>query len=146
MKTILVVDDNPLHQLWVKEELSHEGYHVITTSSGREALSLAREDKPDLVVLDIRIPDMDGLYLLARFTGSYPRLPVVIHTGYAGYRDNYMTWSAEAYILKSGNADRLKHEIAAVFQRQYPFHMPLIGVQEEGVDSAARTGGVSGGG
>ena len=61
MKTILIVDDEPRITTLVRDYLEHAGFTVITTGDGRNALSLVRTAKPDLVVLDLGLPEMDGL-------------------------------------------------------------------------------------
>lgn len=83
MCTILLVENEPYHQIWLSQELADEGYTVVTAASGREALNYLNTHHPDLIILDIFIPDIDGLDLLGRLRGMHPRLPVIIHTGYA---------------------------------------------------------------
>ena len=59
-KTILVVDDEPNLRSLVRAYLEKDGYRVVTAGNGREALFMARDEKPDLIVLDIMMPEMDG--------------------------------------------------------------------------------------
>src|SRR6185503_17160072 len=66
MKTILVVDDEPQIAQIAKDYLQHAGYAVITAGDGSEALALARERRPDLVVLDLGLPTLDGLDVARR--------------------------------------------------------------------------------
>ncbi|MFI5355259.1 MAG: response regulator, partial [Desulfobaccales bacterium] len=61
MKTILVVDDDEPIRLLLQEELQDAGYHVLTATNAREALKMVQEEALDLVILDIRMPGMDGL-------------------------------------------------------------------------------------
>ncbi|RMG74018.1 MAG: response regulator, partial [Nitrospirae bacterium] len=63
---ILVVDDDPAIRMLYKEELEEEGYTVVVASSGEEALRLFDEVEPDLVTLDILMPDMDGIQVLRK--------------------------------------------------------------------------------
>jgi DNA-binding LytR/AlgR family response regulator len=62
---------------------------------------------PDLVILDIHMPGMNGLELLARLLDVDRRLPVVLHTAYDYYADNYLAWPADAYVLKRGDLREL---------------------------------------
>ncbi len=117
MLTILIVEDDPHQRLWLEEELTDEGYHVLTTERGRDALALVQEKQPDLVVLDIHMPDMDGLDVLGRLLDINPKLPVVLHTAYSIYRDSFMSWAADAYVVKSSDTSELKREIIAALQR-----------------------------
>ena len=61
MKKILVVDDEPKIVQLVRDYLERAGFHVITAPNGKTALSLAHSEKPDLVILDLGLPEMDGL-------------------------------------------------------------------------------------
>ena len=63
--------------------------------------------KPDLVVLDIRMAGMDGIEALQRILERDSTIPVVLNTAYSSYRENFMTWSADAYITKSSDVTEL---------------------------------------
>lgn len=117
MATILIVEDHHNHRLLLQMELEDEGHCVIPVGNGREAMEAVRERAPDLVVLDLIMPGMDGIDLMGRMLGCARKLPVIIHSGY-DYRDNLMTWPAEAYVVKSSNMDLLKMEIRRVLERR----------------------------
>ena len=85
MKTILVVEDEENLQILYEQELNDEGYHVITTGSGEQALSILNKEKVDLVVLDIRLTGMNGLEALEEMLLKNRNLKVVINTAYAIY-------------------------------------------------------------
>jgi two-component system nitrogen regulation response regulator NtrX len=78
MKTILVVDDEKNLRLFYEKELADEGYRVLLAADAREALECLKSVRPDLVVLDIKMPGMDGLETLSRLRGMNDALPVVI--------------------------------------------------------------------
>ena len=118
MSKILVVEDEPNQRLLYQIELEDEGYRVITASEGREALQLVRKEHPDLVVLDLRIPGMDGVAVLERMMGLNSKLPVIIYSAYDIFRDDFMTWAAEVYLVKSSNVDVLKGEIRRVLSER----------------------------
>jgi len=111
MKHILVVDDEKHICELYKSELEEEGYRVTLAHSGKEALTSIEKDRPDLIVLDIQMPGMDGIETLERLIGSDKGIPVILNTAYSHYRDDFSTWGAEAYIVKSSDISILKSEI-----------------------------------
>jgi len=82
-RTILAVDDESDVLLIVKTALQAEGYHVVTAADGPEALQTAHETKPDLIVLDIMMPGMDGFEVLDRLRADTATcsIPVIMLTG-----------------------------------------------------------------
>ena len=105
---ILVVEDDLNQRTLYEEELGDEGYRILTASDGREAIKVVQEEKPDLVVLDINMPVMDGLDTLSKMLEYNSKMPVIINTAYASYQENFTSWSADAYIVKSGDLSELK--------------------------------------
>jgi len=63
-------------------------------------------------VMDIAMPNMDGLEALGKVLASERAVPVILNTAYASYRDSFMSWSADAYVLKSSDLGQLKAKIA----------------------------------
>jgi CheY-like chemotaxis protein len=118
MPTILIVDDDPHQQLLFGEELKDAGYDVLVAGSGQQAIEIIGRTPPDLVVLDIAMPGMDGIEALGRLLAENNRLPVILHSAYATYKDNFMTWSADAYVVKSSDLSELKAEIERVLARR----------------------------
>ncbi len=111
MKTILVVDDDePIRNL-LTEELTEDGYRVITASNARDALKLVENEPLDLVILDIRMPGMDGLEALPRILGLKEGLPVILNTAYSQYKESFMSWAADAYVVKSSDLSELKAKV-----------------------------------
>ena len=82
-KQILVVDDEKLIRWSLRERLTSEGYEVAAAADGAEARNLVKERPFDLALLDLRLPDTDGVTLLREFRGIYPDLPVIIMTAYS---------------------------------------------------------------
>src|SRR4030042_3175017 len=111
MKTILVVDDEESIRDLLKEELTEEGYWVHTAGSAKEALDRVERLPLDLVILDIRMPGMDGLEALPRILGLKEGLKVILNTAYSHYQESFMSWSADAYIVKSSDLTELKEKI-----------------------------------
>src|SRR5919204_622263 len=95
---ILVVDDEPDVRLLCRLVLEAEGHEVVESATGREALQLATEAEPDLVVLDVMLPDLDGWHVLAalRENPATAELPVVMLTAKAHQRSQLYGWQAGA--------------------------------------------------
>ena len=118
METILCVDDDPSILELYKDEFSEEGYHVILARNGKEALRKFESEKFDVVVMDVRMPQMDGIETLTAMLGKDRQACIILNTGYPQYRDNFMTWGAEAYVVKSADLSELKAKIREVLNRR----------------------------
>ena len=88
-KTIMVVDDNPDIITIVKTILEGKGYTVLSASSGPELLNLLKNQKPDLIILDIMMPEMDGLEVLSQLkaVSETATVPVILLTAKVQYED-----------------------------------------------------------
>ncbi|HIE29068.1 TPA: response regulator [Candidatus Poribacteria bacterium] len=109
--TILVVDDEESIRKLYQLELMDEGYNVILAADGQEALQKVERENPDLVILDIRMPKVDGIEFLDRFAQTGKRLPIIINSAYTDYRMDITTWAAETYMVKSSDISDLKAEV-----------------------------------
>jgi DNA-binding response OmpR family regulator len=107
MMKILVVDDDKRIQLLYQAELEEEGYEVFIAGSGSEAIEMFDTVNPDLVTLDILMPDIDGIQVLRKMKEKNPQLPVIMSTAY-DYRDDFAVWASEAYLVKSSDLAELK--------------------------------------
>lgn len=116
MKILVVDDDTHILKLY-KVELEEEGYDVITASTGKEAMETFEREMPDLVTLDILMPDIDGISLLRRMKELRPRLPIIMSTAY-DYRDDFAVWASEAYIVKSADLGELKSMIKKLLSKK----------------------------
>lgn len=110
-KKILIVDDDVNQGLLYEQELTDEGYEVNVANSGEQALEMSGKTVYDLVVLDIGMPCMDGLETLGKMLSMDNRLPVILNTAYPSYKDNFMSWAADAYVVKSSDLTELKERI-----------------------------------
>ena len=118
MPRILVVDDDESELMLVRLELEDEGYDVITAKNGREAIELVKKGGIDLVVLDIQMPDIDGIEALSKILTIDKKVPIVLHTAYSSFKDNFMTWTADAYVIKSSALTELKSTIKELLHKK----------------------------
>lgn len=114
MSVILLVEDDPNQRLLYEEELRSAGYDVVTASDGHEAVQRVEDSPPDLVVMDISMPGMDGIEAMSRMLAKDHKLPVIFNTAYAAYRHDFRTWSANAYVMKSSDLTELTHAVERV--------------------------------
>lgn len=118
MEKVLCVDDDLSLLRLYQDELTEEGYKVILAKDGREALAKFEKEKPQVVVMDIRMPVMDGIEALTAIMGKDRQVPVILNTAYPQYRENFMTWGAEAYVIKSSDLTELKQKIREVLRKR----------------------------
>ncbi len=111
MKRILVVDDEIHIGELYKIELEDEGYAVTVVNSGADALKVVDSNPPDLIVLDVQMPGMDGIETLEKLLGKDKGVPIILNTAYSHYKDDFTTWGADAYVVKSSDTSKLKTEI-----------------------------------
>lgn len=111
MPKLLVVEDNENLRELYKEELTEEGYSVSVVDNGHAALDLLDVYHPDLVVLDISMPEMDGVQTMHEILHKHRVIPIILNTAFPQYRDAYATWPANAYVVKSGDLTELKAKI-----------------------------------
>lgn len=109
-KILIVEDEENLRELYA-EDLEESGYSVEKAMNGKEAMDLVRKGGFDIVIMDIRMPEMDGIETLGKIITMEKKLPVIIYTAYSNYKSNFMTWTADAYLTKSSNLDELKNKI-----------------------------------
>lgn len=111
MEKVMVVDDDEGIRCLYEQVLSDEGYKVILASDGLEAIEIFKKVKPDIVILDIRMPGMDGIELLGKVLDMDRKLPVIINSAYSMYKSNFLTWMADAYVIKSSDLTELKLKV-----------------------------------
>ena len=115
---ILVVDDEDLLVKGIRFNLQNEGYEVITGSNGLEAVILTQNEKPDLVVLDVMMPEMDGLTACSKIR-EFSDIPVILLTAKADDMDKLIGFDhgADDYLTKPFNILELKARIRALLRR-----------------------------
>jgi len=119
VQRILVVDDDPAVTSMLKRGLSYEGFAVEVASSGPEGLDLAREHAPDLVILDVMMPGMDGLEMLQRLRAADAQLPILMLTARDAPADQIkgLGFGADDYITKPFTFEVLAARVRAQLRR-----------------------------
>ena len=123
MKRILLVEDDEHIQFLIREELVENGYEVIIASDGVEAMSILQAEgapSPDLIILDIRMPKMDGFETMGHILKSKIDSPIIIHSAYSGYKNHPLTMAADAYVVKSHNFTQLNEAISELLGMKDP--------------------------
>ena len=118
MKTILVVDDEPKITQLVRDYLERAGYSVLTAQDGKLALSLAKTGKPDMIILDLGLPQLDGLDFTREFRKT-SNAPIIMLTARAEETDKLigLELGADDYMTKPFSPKELVARVRVVFRR-----------------------------
>jgi len=108
---ILLVEDNDHQRMLYREELEQQGYDVDIALDGDNALAKVESQPPDLVILDIELPNRDGIETMRKLLNDYPNLPIILNSAYAHYKSNFISWGAQAYLIKSSDLSQLVEEV-----------------------------------
>ena len=111
---ILIVDDDPEVRMATRDFLASKGYEVAVAAGGREALRLVLASPVDVVLLDVAMPDMDGLETLKRLVAAHPDLPVIMVTANADIEitSKVLQLGAADYVPKPFDLDYLEQAIS----------------------------------
>ena len=115
---ILVVDDEELLVKGIRFNLQNEGYEIITGSNGVEAVEKAKDNNPDLIILDVMMPEMDGMTACARIR-EFSNVPIILLTAKTDDMDKLMGFEsgADDYLTKPFNILELKARVLALLRR-----------------------------
>ena len=120
--TVLYIEDNPDNRLLVKRVLLSEDYMLIEAGNAREALSVLKDTRPDLILMDINMPDVDGYSLTAQIKAmpGFERVPILALTANVMRGDKEKTLEAgcDGYIQKPIDIDQLTREIEKYIARR----------------------------
>ena len=120
MAKILVVDDEEHIRLLYSEELSEAGHDVITATDGYKLAERIDKEKPDLIILDIKMVDYNGLDLLQAIRNKFYNLPVILCTAYDTFKDDIKAIAADFYVIKSFDLTELKKKIVTALEANIP--------------------------
>lgn len=125
-RTILVVDDDQGLRTLICIALEHEGYRVLQSGDGLQCLHAVREQRPDMLILDIMIPEIDGLETCRRIR-AFSQLPILMLTARNRVEDVIigLDQGADDYLPKPFKMDELSARIRALLRRVPPVHRPL---------------------
>ncbi|MEJ2202379.1 MAG: response regulator [Desulfuromonadaceae bacterium] len=118
MPRLLIVDDEPDIRYLYAAELEDEGYEVETAGNGTDAAQLLSHHDFDLVVLDIQMKGESGLQLLQKIVKERTSLPVILCTAFSCYKEDFSSWLADGYVVKSSDISELKNEVARVLKKK----------------------------
>jgi two-component system response regulator (stage 0 sporulation protein F) len=121
-KKILFMDDDEAIQILYTDELTEEGYEVFTSSDGSSLMALIDETKPDLIVLDIRLGEKDGLDLLQEVRNTHYNLPVILCTAFPFHRFDLKSIAADYFVVKSSDLEELKTKIKMALDGSLHLH------------------------
>ena len=121
MNKILIVDDEKSIRILYHDELTEEGYDVITLGDGSKVLEVIDQWGPDLIVLDIKLGEYDGLDLLQDIRNGYYDMPVILCTAYPHFKYDLRSIAADYYVVKNSDMNELKTKIKMAIESSEDF-------------------------
>jgi len=118
MSKLLVVDDEANIRTLYADELSDEGYEVVTAANIAEATEKLQAGSFDLAILDIKLRNESGIELLQKLVKERHEMPVILCSAFSCYKEDFSSWLADGYVVKSGDLTELKNEIARVLAKK----------------------------
>lgn len=111
MAKILIVDDEESIRLLYSEELASDGYEVALAEDGHRLIEKIEEEKPDVIVLDIKMAGYNGLDLLQAIREKFYDMPVILCSAYSMFRGDLKSMAADYYVVKSSDLSELRKKI-----------------------------------
>jgi DNA-binding NtrC family response regulator len=116
--SVLVVDDESEIRLLYRTELEDGGYKVYEASGSDECFKILEKEKIDVVLLDIKLKGESGIDILQEITKKHKSVKTILATAYSAYQDDFSTWLADGYWVKSpSDLESLVSEIAVVIKK-----------------------------
>ena len=119
MAKLLLVEDEPAHFALYKRFLAEDGHEIMGAQCGEEAITMAKRFCPSVVVLDLKLPDMDGTEAISRLLCECGQPKIVINTGYESFRYNFRCWGADAFVVKSSDPRELRDKVRQVLKPSF---------------------------
>ena len=140
MQRILVIDDDPAVTSTLKRGLAYEGYAVDTAGTGSQGLVIARDRTPDLVILDVMMPGLDGYQVLQRLRTADERLPVMMLTARDEPQDQVrgLDSGADDYVAKPFTFSVLAARVKALLRRLETEHPEVLHFADLSLDTGTR--------
>src|SRR3990172_3477612 len=110
IQILIVEDEKHLRDLYT-DEFSDAGFQVFSIQSGKEAIEWVKKERPSVVVLDIKLNDMDGLRVLEEIKDVDRTIPVILNSAYAVYKADFASWMADDYVVKSSDISELLSKV-----------------------------------
>jgi DNA-binding response OmpR family regulator len=120
MPKIMIVDDEASIRLLYREEFEEDNYEVVEAEDGEALMARVEKEKPDIVVLDIKMANYDGLDLLQDIRQRFHDLPIIISSAYGAYKGDYKTLAADYYVVKSSDLSELKQKVRKALEGRVP--------------------------
>ena len=111
MATILIVEDERNLRMLYAQELRAEGYEVIAVATGSAAREHMRKNRIDLAIIDIKLKDENGLDILRDLMKQDRALKVILNSAYSTFMSEFVSWTADAYLVKSSDLSELKSKV-----------------------------------
>lgn len=137
---ILIIEDDQAILKILQRGLGYEGYVVDTATDGRSGLNLARDHQPDLVILDLMLPGMDGLEVCHRLRAAGGNLPILILTAKDSVQDRIqgLDTGADDYMVKPFNLDELLARVRALLRRTQQERIVVLKFADLTLDTGSR--------
>ncbi len=120
MPKIMIVDDEASIRMLYREEFQDEDYEVVEAEDGDGLVERIGREKPDVIVLDIKMAAYNGLDLLQEIRQQFLDLPVIISSAYGAYKGDYKTLAADYYVVKSSDLSELKEKVKKAMEGRVP--------------------------
>lgn len=117
MANLLIIDDEGDIRHLYAAEFEDDGHTVVTCGSRDEALLQLQHQVFDLVILDIQLDQESGLELLQQISQEQAETPVILCTAYSCYKEDFSSWLADAYVVKSSDLKELKNEVMRILSQ-----------------------------
>lgn len=140
MQRILIIDDDPAITSVLKRGLAYEGFAIDTAGSGPEGLAFAKERYPDLVILDVMLPGLDGWAILSRLRQADPQLPILMLTGKDAPTDQVrgLEGGADDYMVKPFTFDVLLARVHVLLRRRDAERPAVLRFADLSLDTGTR--------
>jgi DNA-binding response OmpR family regulator len=120
MPKILIVDDEEGIRMLYSMELQDEGYEVITLPDGQGLLEAVEKERPDCIILDIKMRDYNGLDLLQEIRREHYDMPVILNSAYSSFKVDLKAVAADYYVVKSSDLGELKEKLKVALETKIP--------------------------